>query len=87
MPVTVHAATAAPTHGYARAKGDVALLDDEPRVHALISERRLAKRSREFTKADALREELRRELNVELFDKTMIWKVVGSQGHVPLPSG
>lgn len=87
MPVTVHATTAAPTHGYARAKGDVALLDDEPRVHSLISERRVAKRSREFTKADALREELRRELNVELFDKTMIWKVVGSQGHVPLPSG
>ena len=86
MPVTVHA-TVAPTHGYVRARGDVALLDNEERVHALISERRLAKRSREFTKADALRDELRRELSVELFDKTMIWKVVGSQGHVPLPSG
>lgn len=86
FPVTVHTEVA-PTHGYARARGDIADVDDKPRVHALIAERRLAKRSRDFKKADALRDELRRECNVEIFDKTMIWKVVGSQGHVPLPSG
>jgi len=86
LPVTVHTEVA-PTHGYARARGDIADVDDEPRVHALIAERRLAKRSRDFKKADALRDELRHECNVEIFDKTLIWKVVGSQGHVPLPSG
>ena len=86
LPVTVHTEVA-PTHGYARARGDIAEVDDEPRVHALIAQRRLAKKSRDFKQADALRDELRRECNVEVFDKTMIWKVVGSQGHVPLPTG
>ena len=85
LPVSVHA-SATPTHGYTRARGDVLRVDDEPRVHGLIAARRLAKRERDFKKADALREELRRECGVEVFDKTMIWKVIGSQGHVPLPS-
>ena len=74
------------THGYTRAQGDT--LDvDQPRVHALIARRRQAKKNHDFKKADALREELRRECNVEVFDKTMIWKVIGSTGHVPLPKG
>eukprot|EP00900_Chrysochromulina_parva_P016097 jgi/Chrpa1/24489/Chrysochromulina_OHIO_Genome00006904-RA len=47
----------------------------------------MAKKSHEFAKADALRDELRRECGVEVFDKTMIWKVIGSLGHVPLPNG
>ena len=58
---------------------------DEPRVHALIAQRLQAKKAREFDKADELREVLRRECGVELFDKTKFWKVVGGQGHVPLP--
>lgn len=86
LPVAVHTEVAQ-THGYARARGDTALVEDEARIHSLIAQRRLAKRSRDFKRADELRDELRRECNVEVFDKTMIWKVVGSQGHVPLPSG
>jgi hypothetical protein len=69
------------------AQGDTVDLSDEPRVHHLLLRRRMAKKSHEFAKADALRDELRRECGVEVFDKTMIWKVIGSLGHVPLPNG
>ena len=86
LPVSVQTA-AAPVHGYARAKGDTVAIEDEQRVHSLIFQRRQAKKNHDFAKADELRNTLRSECHVEIFDKTMIWKVVGSLGHVPLPNG
>ena len=89
LPVVVQqsASIGESAHGYRRAQGDTVDLSDEPRVHHLLLRRRMAKKSHEFAKADALRDELRRECGVEVFDKTMIWKVIGSLGHVPLPNG
>lgn len=89
LPVVVQqpASIGESAHGYRRAQGDTVDLSDEPRVHHLLLRRRMAKKSHEFAKADVLRDELRRECGVEVFDKTMIWKVIGSLGHVPLPNG
>jgi hypothetical protein len=87
LPVAVQDTAARPTHGYVRAQGDTLDVLDISRVHALIAQRRQAKKNHDFKKADALRDELRHECNVEVFDKTLIWKVIGSTGHVPLPAG
>ena len=69
--------SAAASHGYTRAKGDEIQLADEPHVHNLIFQRRQAKKNHQFDQADKIREELKRDFHVELFDKTMIWKVAG----------
>lgn len=81
------AAVPSAAHGYTRAGSDTARVLDEPRVHALLLQRLLAKKAHQFDRADALREELRRECGVEVFDKTKFWRVVGGRGHVPLPEG
>ena len=86
LPV-VAAASLSAAHGYTRAGSDTARVADEPRVHALLLQRLQAKKSHEFERADALREELLREHGVEIFDKTKFWRVAGGRGHVPLPDG
>ena len=63
-------------HGYAREDdgggGDV----DQGRVDKLLTERVAAKRSREYDKADKIRDELR-GMGVEVHDKERTWSVRG----------
>ena len=86
LPITAASPMAA-MHGYTRAGSDTALVADEPRVHALLLQRLQAKKNHQFDRADELRETLRRECGVEVFDKTKFWRVAGGRGHVPLPEG
>ena len=57
------------------AGGDV----DEAQVDRLLTERVAAKRSREYDKADKLRDELR-AMGIEVADKERTWRVRGSGG-------
>ena len=59
LPVVVQqpASIGESAHGYRRAQGDTVDLSDEPRVHHLLLRRRMAKKSHEFAKADALRDD------------------------------
>jgi cysteinyl-tRNA synthetase len=59
---------------YERAAGDTAPVD-VGRVEQLLSERSSARRSRDFQAADALRDQLRDELSVEVSDRDFTWQV------------
>ena len=63
------------THDYARDPNDRVYLPNEVHVHALLAERLQAKKNRDFTKADAMRETLR-QAGVEIFDREKIWRYV-----------
>ena len=61
-----------------RAAGDEKEVDVAA-VEALIEERSLARRSRDWSTADAIRDELRDDHNVELYDSDLQWQV-GQRG-------
>eukprot|EP00908_Phaeocystis_cordata_P000964 Transcript_11044.p1 GENE.Transcript_11044~~Transcript_11044.p1 ORF type:complete len:552 (-),score=252.06 Transcript_11044:150-1589(-) len=73
-------------HGYRRVPGGGEV--DEAKINALISRRVLARHARDYSMADRLRDELRRE-GVELDDGSQCWRVapgrVGGHGGAPPP--
>ena len=67
--------------GYERAAGDAAEVDVAA-VERLIEDRDTARRNRDFNSADGIRDQLRNEFNVELFDRDFQWQVgVRSRGY------
>ena len=66
-------------HGYERDANDAGGDVDEAQVDRLLTERVAAKRSREYDKADKLRDELR-AMGIEVADKERTWRVRGSGG-------
>ena len=66
-------------HSYERMSGDNAPVDVGA-VENLINERTDLRRQRNFDAADALREQLRNEFGVELYDKDNTWSVGFSPG-------
>jgi len=62
-----------PTHDYRRDPNNRVYLPNEAHVHMLIAERLQAKKSRDFAKADAMRETLL-QAGVEVVDRDKIWR-------------
>ena len=50
-------------------------MPNEAQIHALLAERLQAKKSRDFEKADAMRETLR-AAGVEVFDRDKLWRAI-----------
>ena len=65
--------------GYRRAADDCERDVDEAKVHSLLERRARAKAARDFTTADAMREELR-AMGIDVFDKDKVWRVRGGGG-------
>ena len=62
------------SHGLSRDPMDRAPVD-LARVNDLLTQRNDAKRQRDFDTADRLRDQLKQEMNVEVYDKDFRWKV------------
>ena len=68
--------------GTGRAANDTAPVD-EALVSAMVAERLACKMSRDFTRADTLRDELRDVCGVEVHDAERVWRVVRPMAHPP----
>ena len=76
------------SHDYNRDPNDRIYLPNEPQVHALLAERLMAKKTKDFAKADAMRETLRMA-GVEVMDREKLWRAIpppqGAVGGPPQP--
>ena len=87
-------AAAAASHGFMRAPGDTAPVDEQ-RIDAILTQRNDAKRARDFETADRLRDQLQAEFNIRVDDKTREWRVMGpgagmfglAASHAPVSGG
>ena len=68
-------------HDYTRV-GDLDAAVEEEKVHEILAERVLAKRARDFDRADELKEVLQRELGVRVNDRARSWSV-GASARTP----
>ena len=66
-------------HDYTRTPGDNAPVDVE-KVNQILAQRLDAKRARDFTTSDALRDQLRNEMGIEVMDREKQWCVRGGGG-------
>ena len=71
-------------HGYTRDPADAIHLPNEAHIHALLAERLEAKKSRDFDKADRMREVLR-SAGVEVYDREKRWRALPPANGMGVP--